>query len=137
MVICSVQAQTGVTGRTWGQWDQEHRVVYLMGFYDGYRAHGLVFNQAEHDHPYREPFSIPPSCIVQYKTDRQEYYSRNLKLDFKAIRDLIDIFYTDPDNLDIPVSEAIRITALRDEGQHERADFLLRTERRKVLQGKP
>ena len=126
-----------MTGRIWNQWEHEHKVLYLVGFYDGYKAHGLVFNQAEHDHPFREPFSTPPSLIVRYKADRTEYYSRNLKLNFNLISDFIDIFYTDPDNLDIPVTEAIRIITLRDEGQTERADFLLRTERRKILQGAP
>ena len=142
MTVCSLVpgsawAQTTINGRVWDQWDHDHKVLYLMGFYDGFKAHGLVFNQAEHDHPLREPFSTPPSSVIRYKADRQEYYSRNLKLNYKAISDHVDIFYTDSDNLDIPVPEAIRIVALRDEGQTERADFLLKTERRKFLQGTP
>ena len=68
--------------------------------------------------------------------ERREYYARKLKYDFNMIRQLLDVFYTDPDNLLIPVPEAIRIIALREDGNRERANFLLLRERRKSLEGK-
>ncbi len=129
-------AQRDITGRTWTRWEESRKIVYLAGFYAGLKADAAVFGQAERDHPLRKPVERNPASVDRYKAERKEYYARNLKYDFKSIRVLLDIFYTDPDNLLIPVPEAIRIIALREDGSRERADFLLLRERRKALEGK-
>lgn len=131
-----VLAQKDITGKTWTRWDQDWKLSYLVGFYAGYKADGDIFRQAERDHPLRKPVERNPASVDRYKIERREYYSRQLKYDFEAIRELLDIFYTDPDNALIPVPEAIRIITLRSDGELERSEFLLQRERRKALQGK-
>ena len=129
-------AQRDITGKTWTRWEPDRKIAYLVGFYAGLKADGTIFRQAERDHPLRKPVERNPASVDRYKAERKEYYARNLKYDFKSIRVLLDIFYTDPDNLLIPVPEAIRIIALREDGNRERAEFLLLRERRKSLEGK-
>ena len=129
-------AQRDITGRTWTRWEQDRKIAYLAGFYAGLKADAAIFGQAERDHPLRKPVERNPASVDRYKVERREFYARKLKYDFKMIRKLLDVFYTDPDNLLIPVPEAIRIIALREEGNSERADFLLLRERRKALEGK-
>ncbi|MFC1619636.1 hypothetical protein ACFL45_06785 [Candidatus Neomarinimicrobiota bacterium] len=124
------------TGKSWTRWENDHKIIYLMGFYAGMRADGTIFQQAERDHPIDKPIQREPVSIDRYKAERKEYYSRHLKYDFKLIKELLDVFYTDPDNLEIPVPEAIRIIALRSEDQLERANFILLRERRKAMEGK-
>lgn len=124
------------TGKSWTRWEDDHKIIYLMGFYAGMRADGAIFQQAERDHPIDKPIQKNPVSIDRYKAERREYYSRYLKYDFKRIKGLLDVFYTDPDNLEIPVPEAIRIIVLRSEGKLERAHFLLLWERRKAMEGK-
>ena len=142
-VICAIllapglaHAQRDITGKTWTRWEESRKVVYLAGFYAGLKADGAIFRQAERDHPLRKSAERNPASVDRYKAERKEYYARSLKYDFKMIRKLLDVFYTDPDNLLIPVPEAIRIIALREDGNHQRADFLLLRERRKTLEGK-
>jgi len=129
-------AQRDITGRTWTRWEEGRKIAYLAGFYAGLKADAAIFGQAERDHPLRKPVERNPASVDRYKVERREFYARKLKYDFKMIRKLLDVFYTDPDNLLIPVPEAIRIIALREEGNSERADFLLLRERRKALEGK-
>lgn len=124
------------TGKSWTRWEDDHKVIYLMGFYAGMQADGAIFRQAERDHPIQEPIQREPVSIDRYKAERREYYSRDLKYDFKRIKDLLDVFYTDPDNLEIPVPDAIRIIALRSEEKLERAHFILLQARRKAMEGK-
>jgi hypothetical protein len=124
------------TGKSWTRWKEDHKIIYLMGFYAGMRADGTIFQQAERDHPIDKPTQREPVSIDRYKAERREYYSRQLKYDFKQIKELLDVFYTDPGNLEIPVPEAIRIIALRSEDKLERANFLLLWERRKAMEGK-
>ena len=131
-----LMAQQDITGRTWTRWDESRKIVYLAGFYAGLKADAAVFGQAERDHPLRKPIERNPTSVDRYKVERREFYARNLKYDFNMLRKLLDVFYSDPDNLLIPVPEAIRIIALREDGNHERADFLLLRERRKALEGK-
>ena len=133
---CLLQAQRDITGRTWTRWEPDRKVAYLAGFYAGLKADAAVFGQAERDHPLQKPVERNPASVDRYKVERREYYARKLKYDFNMIRKLLDVFYTDPDNLLIPVPEAIRIIALREDGNRERADFLLLRERRKSLEGK-
>lgn len=129
-------AQRDITGRSWTRWNDENKVIYLMGFYAGMKADVSLFAQAERDYPLRSPVERNPASVDRYKAERMEYYSRKVKYDFKVIRELIDIFYTDPDNLMIPVPAAIRIIMLREDGEHERSNFLLLDGRRKTLEGK-
>ncbi len=142
-VICAILlapglalAQPDITGRTWTRWEEDRKIAYLAGFYAGLKADAAVFGQAERDHPLRKPVERDPTSVDRYKVERREFYARKLKYNFNMIRKLLDVFYTDPDNLLIPVTEAIRIIALREDGNRERADFLLLRERRKSLEGK-
>ncbi|MEE9162977.1 MAG: hypothetical protein V3U35_08415 [Candidatus Neomarinimicrobiota bacterium] len=136
MVPALLPAQRDITGRTWTQWDPDWKVVYLMGFYAAHRADGELLRQAERDHPNQDPTQYEPTKLVRYRKERSEYSARDLKYNFTLIRDLTDVFYTDPDNLLIPVPEALRILMLRDAGDAKRADFLLLRERRATLKGK-
>lgn len=131
-----LHAQRDITGRTWTRWEEDRKIAYLGGFYAGLKADGAIFQQAERDYPLRKSVERNPASVDRYKAERREYYARNLKYDFNMIRKLLDVFYSDPDNLLIPVPEAIHIIALREEGNSERADFLLLRERRKYLEGK-
>ncbi len=135
MVPNFIAAQQNITGRTWTQWDESRKVIFLAGFYAGLLTDIAVFTQAEQDYPFRQPTESNPVSVDRYKAERREYYSDKLKYDFNMIRQLLDVFYTDPDNLLIPLTEAIRIIALRADGNLERADFLLMRERRKALEG--
>ena len=136
MAPAIVPAQRDITGRTWTQWNPDWKVVYLMGFYAAHRVEGELLRQAERDHPNQDPTQYEPTKLVRYRKDRREYSARDLKYNFTLIRDLTDVFYTDPDNLLIPVPEALRILILREAGNAERADFLLLRERRDTLKGK-
>ncbi len=131
-----LSAQQDITGRTWTRWEEGRKIVYLAGFYAGLKADAAVFGQAERDHPLRKPVERNPASVDRYKAERREFYARKLKYNFNMIGKLLDVFYTDPDNLLIPVPEAIRIIALREDGNRERSDFLLLRERRKALEGK-
>lgn len=136
LLSCQLFAQRDITGRTWTRWEEGRKIAYLAGFYAGLKADAVVFGQAERDHPLRKPVERNPASVDRYKVERREFYASKLKYNFNMIRQLLDVFYTDPDNLLIPVPEAIRIIALREDGNRERADFLLLRERRKALEGK-
>ena len=138
LILCCTQlfAQPDITGQTWTQWDERRQVAYLAGFYAGLKADAGVFRQAERDHRRRGSNQRDTVISERYKSDRQEYYARKVKYNFNMLRQLLDAFFKDPDNLLISTPDAIRIVMVRQDGDRDRADFLLQRERRKVLQGK-
>ncbi len=138
LILCCSQlfAQPDITGKTWTRWNESRQVAYLTGFYAGLKADAGVLRQAERDHRRRGSNQRDTVTIERYRSERQKFYARKVKYDFNLLRQLLDAFYKDPDNLLIPTPEAIRIVMLRQEGDRERADFLLQQERRNVLQGK-
>ena len=108
----------------------------MRGFYAGLKVDRVLLREAQGSAYRLNPRESDPLTTERYKQARKEHYSRRVKYDFKLLRKLMDVFYTHPDNLSIPAPEAIRIVMLRQEGATERADFLLKRERRKALEGK-
>ena len=131
-----ILAQPDITGKSWTRWDQGRQESYLRGFYAGLKVDRLLLREAQGSLYRLNPRESDPLTTERYKKARREHYSRQVKYDFKLLRQLVDLFYTHPDNLSIPAPEAIRIVMLRQEGDAERADFLLMRERRKALEGK-
>ena len=129
-------SQPDITGKSWTRWDQGRQEAYLRGFYAGLKVDRLLLREAQGSLYRLNPMESDPLTTERYKQARREHYSRQVKYDFKLLRQLVDVFYTHPDNLSIPAPEAIRIVMLRQEGDAERADFLLMRERRKALEGK-
>ena len=138
LILCCSQllAQRDITGQAWSQWDESRQVAYLTGFYAGLKADAGVFRQAERDHRRRGSNQRDTVTSERYKSERQEFYARKLMYNFNMLRQLLDAFYKDPDNLLITTPEAIRIVMLRQAGDRERAAYLLQRERRKTLKGR-
>lgn len=128
--------QPDITGKSWTRWDEGRQEAYLRGFYAGLKVDRLLLREAQGSSYRLNPMESDPLTTERYKQARREHYSRQVKYDFKLLRQLVDVFYSHPDNLSIPAPEAIRIVMLRQEGDAERADFLLMRERRKALEGK-
>lgn len=136
MTAAPLLAQRDITGQEWKGWQPGRRISYLVGFYAGLKADRAVFNEAEQT-PYRnEPGVSDPLIAGRYKSERDEYYAAEIKYNFKDLAKRIDVFYSDPDNLGIPVPETVRIIMLRAENKLRRAEHLLMRERRKSLKGR-
>ena len=129
-------SQPDITGKTWTRWEESRKEVYLRGFYAGLKVDRVLLREAQGSSYRRNPMESDPLTSERYKAARKEYFARRVKYDFKLLRDLVDVFYTHPDNLLIRVPEAVRIVMLQQAGNTERADFLLQRERRKTLEGK-
>ena len=136
LVPVATLAQQDITGKTWTRWDESRQVAYLTGFYAGLKADAGIFRQAERDHRRRGSNQRDTVTSERYKSERQEFYARKIKYNFNLLRQLLDAFYKDRDNLLITTPEAIHIVMLRQAADRERAALLLQRERRKVLQGK-
>ena len=136
LILAPLLAQRDVDGNHWTRWEPARRLAYLSGFYAGLKADRAVFDKAERGQDRGQPGISDPLVSGLYKWERTEYYSRQIRYDFKMMARLIDVFYTDPDNMGIPVPDALRIIMLRADQAIQRADYLLMLGRRKALEGR-
>ena len=116
--------------------EAKEKLSYLAGFYAGLKSDSQVAAEAQRDHPTKNPMRTNAVAYGRYWFDRQDFMAPSLKNDFKPIAKLLDAFYTDDDNTLIVLPEAIRIAALRQEGDIERSEYYLLQQRRKTLKGR-
>ena len=136
LIVAPLLAQRDIDGSHWTRWEPTRRLAYLSGFYAGLKADRAVFDRAERGQARGQPGISDPLVSGLYKLERAEYYSREIRYDFKMMARLIDVFYTDPDNMGIPVPDALRIIMLRADKSIQRAEYLLMMGRRKALEGR-
>ena len=116
--------------------EAKEKLAYLAGFYAGLKSDSRVAAEAQRDHPTKNPMRTNAVAYGRYWFDRQDYMVPSLNNDFKSIAKVLDAFYTVEDNILIVLPEAIRIVALRQEGDIQRSEDYLLQQRRKTLKGR-
>ncbi|MCK4577549.1 MAG: hypothetical protein KAU50_02085 [Candidatus Marinimicrobia bacterium] len=123
-------AQKDISGRTWGKWDPDRKIAYVVGFYAGLKADAEVFREAERSRYRKNPYESAPLTEKRFKYERKDYYDRKIKYDFKFMLALLDNFYTVEENVPVPVPQALRIVMVRESGELDRSrDLLLKARR--------
>lgn len=68
---------------------------------------------------------IQPYYIDRYYSIIDEYHSEQVGYDLKIIALHMDALYTNSDNLNIPIMEAIKVVSLMQDGDREKANLRL------------
>ena len=68
---------------------------------------------------------IQPYYIDRYYSIIDEYHSEQVGYDLKIIALHVDALYTNSDNLNIPIMEAIKVVSLMQDGDRENANLRL------------
>ena len=68
---------------------------------------------------------VEPYYIERYYDITDEYLSKEVGYNIKIIALHLDAFYTNSDNLNIPIMEALRIVSLMQDGEQKTANFRL------------
>tara|TARA_A100001037_G_scaffold248174_1_gene230398 strand:+ start:845 stop:1270 length:426 start_codon:yes stop_codon:yes gene_type:complete len=109
----------------WNQYDQKEKIAFINGAYGAIaklKAHhkAEVRKQYLHDDNWVEPY-----YIERYYDITDEYLSKEVGYNIKIIALHLDAFYTNSDNLNIPIMEALRIVSLMQDGEQKTANFRL------------
>ncbi len=68
---------------------------------------------------------VEPYYIERYYDITDEYLSKEVGYNIKIIALHLDAFYTNSDNFNIPIMEALRIVSLMQDGEQKTANFRL------------
>ena len=115
----------------WQSYSQEEKISFINGAYGAIaklKAHhkSEVYKQYMHDDNWVEPY-----YIERFYDIADEYRSEEVGYNLKIIALHLDAFYTNSDNLNIPVLESLRIVSLVQDGEQKTANTrLLRAQQR-------
>jgi len=109
----------------WNQYDQKEKIAFVNGAY-GAIAKLKAHHQAEVRKQYLHDDNwVQPYYIERYYDIADEYLSQEVGYNIKIISMHLDAFYTNSDNLNIPIMEALRIVSLIQDGEQKIANVRL------------
>ena len=125
------QRERTVNGVIWTKMKKEYKMYFITGYLNGLEKAENILDinvrvQKKSEFAFTEPFYI--------KRTREQIndYIPNVNNRINYLVELLDIFYTDKNNLKISYSSAIRIMLARQAGDIEKSDMWLQEARRKI-----
>tara|TARA_A100001037_G_scaffold72355_1_gene64709 strand:+ start:5134 stop:5559 length:426 start_codon:yes stop_codon:yes gene_type:complete len=124
-ILTSIFAQESTPAEFWSSYSQEEKIAFING------AYGAIAKlKAHHQAELRKQFLHEENFVEPYYIERfydiaDEYRSKEVGYNLKIIALHMDAFYTNSDNLNIPVLEALRVVSLMQDGEQRTANVRL------------
>ncbi len=120
-----LHAQDPTPADFWKGYSQEEKIAFINGAYGAIaklKAHhkAEVRKQFIHDDNWVEPY-----YIERFYDIADEYRSEEVGYNLIILAMHMDAFYTNSDNLKIPVLEALRVVSLIQDGEQKKANVRL------------
>ena len=118
-------------GSYWESLVNNEKAAFINGVY----ATGAKLKY-HHKQEINKQYNQNPSWVEPYFVERfyeiiDEHRSRKAGYDVSVIAKALDAFYSNYDNIQIPLLEALRIVSLAQDGKTEKADlYLLKAQKR-------
>ena len=125
ILLTSVWAQDSTPADFWNDYSQEEKIAFING------AYGAIAKlKSHHRAEVRKQFLHKNNWVEPYYIERfyeitDEYRSQEVGYNLKIIALHIDAFYSNSDNLNIPVMEALRVVSLMQDGEQKKANVRL------------
>jgi len=123
--LITIYGQNSTPAEFWIVYTQEEKIAFINGAYGTVaklKAHHKteVRKQYMHDDNWVEPY-----YIERFYQIADEYLANEVGYNLKIIALHMDAFYSNSDNLNIPVMEALRIVSLMQDGENRTANTRL------------
>ena len=123
--LITIYGQNSTPAEFWIEYAQEEKIAFINGAYGTVaklKAHHKteVRKQYMHDDNWVEPY-----YIERFYQIADEYLANEIGYNLKIIALHMDAFYSNSDNLNIPVMEALRIVSLMQDGENRTANTRL------------
>ena len=123
--LITIYGQNSTPAEFWIGYTHEEKIAFINGVYGTVaklKAHHKteVRKQYMHDDNWVEPY-----YIERFYQIADEYLANEVGYNLKIIALHMDAFYSNSDNLNIPVMEALRIVSLMQDGENRTANTRL------------
>tara|TARA_Y100000813_G_C23961387_1_gene257440 strand:+ start:188 stop:616 length:429 start_codon:yes stop_codon:yes gene_type:complete len=124
-ILVTTYGQNSAPAEFWIGYSQEEKIAFINGAYGTVaklKSHhkAEVRKQYMHDDNWVEPY-----YIERFYQIADEYLANEIGYNLKIIALHMDAFYSNSDNLNIPVMEALRIVSLMQDGENRTANTRL------------
>ena len=125
ILLTSVWAQDSTPADFWNDYSLEEKIAFING------AYGAIAKlKSHHRAEVRKQFLHKNNWVEPYYIERfyeitDEYRSQEVGYNLKIIALHMDAFYSNSDNLNIPVMEALRVVSLMQDGEQKKANVRL------------
>lgn len=124
-IVTLLIGQGAAPSEFWKSYSQEEKIAFINGAYgtvSKLKAHhkSEVRKQYMHDDNWVEPY-----YIERFYQIADEYLANEIGYNLKIVALHIDAFYSNSDNVNIPVMEALRIVSLMQDGENKTANSRL------------
>ena len=124
--------QKNLPSHFWKKYNQDQKMAFINGVY------GTVSKlKSHHKSEVRKQYMHNQNWIEPYYIERfyeiaDEYRANSVGYDLTIIASHMDAFYSNSDNYNIPILEALRIVSLVQDGEQKKANIrLLRAQQKK------
>ena len=125
LTLTTTYGQSSTPAEFWIGYTQKEKIAFINGVYGTVaklKSHHKteVKKQYMHDDNWVEPY-----YIERFYQISDEYLANDIGYNLKIIALHMDAFYSNSDNLNIPVMEALRIVSLMQDGENRTANTRL------------
>ena len=125
LTLTIIYGQNSTPAKFWIGYTQKEKIAFINGVYgtvSKLKSHHKteVKKQYMHDDNWVEPY-----YIERFYQISDEYLANEIGYNLEIIALHIDAFYSNSDNLNIPVMEALRIVSLMQDGENRTANTRL------------
>ena len=125
LTLTTIYGQNSTSAEFWIGYTQKEKIAFINGVFGTVaklKAHHKteVKKQYMHDDNWVEPY-----YIERFYQISDEYLANEIGYNLKIIALHMDAFYSNSDNLNIPVMEALRIVSLMQDGENRIANTRL------------
>ncbi|MGY8788052.1 MAG: hypothetical protein ACKVH5_07140 [Fidelibacterota bacterium] len=125
ILISLLGAQNGAPASFWSGYSQDEKIAFINGVYGAIsklKSHhrSEVRKQFHHEINWVEPY-----YIERFYEIADEYRSQEAGYNLKILALHMDALYSNSDNLNIPVMEALRVVSLMQDGEQKTANVRL------------
>lgn len=125
LIFSAVSAQPKTPADYWQSLSQEEKLTFVNGAYamaSRLKSHHKVEVQKQYK---GDPSFMEPYYIERYYQIIDQHISIEVGRNLSLITGSMDALYANSDNVKIPLTEAIRIVSLAQDGERKKGDFLL------------
>ena len=123
--LCCAFSQNRPPAEFWNQYDNNQKIAFING------AYGAISKiKSHHKLEVKKQYLnyknwVQPYYIERFYEISDEYISEKVGYDLSLIASHMDAFYSNSDNFNIPVMDALRVVSLVQDNENKKANIRL------------
>ncbi len=133
LVSSFLLSQSPLDKTYWESMNQTEKFSFIQGFLTAIHESTVILKNEVNERLSHDPYWRPPLELDRTARKLKDYLHTDPDYDYTQLTNLIDIFYTNPDNNNIDLLTAIKILVLHENGKKQHANEMLLMKQKEYL----